>query len=369
MSESNTDRAGGTAPPLGRRPRRVVQDALVREASYAPESDLPWLVEPAIERVDLVQWAQAHRSHLDAKLCERGAILFRGFEVRDVDDFRRLVNATSDGLVKYTYRASPRAEVGDRVYTSTDYPADQSIFPHNEHAFSPVFPRKLFFYCDTPPSRGGETPLGSGRAVRDAIAPAVRRKFHEKGVMYLRNYGKHMGLPWETVFQTTDRAAVEAYCREHDITWRWRPDGGLSTRQVGPAFVRHPVTSECLWFNHATFFHVTTLAPALREALLASYAETELPNNTYYGDGSEIEAHVLEELRAAYARPMVSFPWRKGDVLMVDNLLVTHARNPYEGPRRILVGMAEPIAAGAVRLAPDDALSSGVSAGDPEWTD
>jgi hypothetical protein len=31
-----------------------------------------------------------------------------------------------------------------------------------------------------------------------------------------------------------------------------------------------------------------------------------------------------------------------GDILMVDNMLVAHGREPFSGPRKILVAMAEP---------------------------
>jgi alpha-ketoglutarate-dependent taurine dioxygenase len=98
-----------------------------------------------------------------------------------------------------------------------------------------------------------------------------------------------------------------------------------------------------VWFNHGTFFHVSTLDPETRLALLAQVGEADLPNNTYYGDGSPIEPEVLDHLREAYRRETVSFPWEAGDVLMVDNMLVAHGRSPFAGPRQILVGMSHPI--------------------------
>lgn len=332
------------------RRRAVTLGSVVREGPYSAELNLPWLIQSVTDGVDAIQWALNNKERLESMLCHHGAILFRGFSLKGVEDFRRFVDATSSGLVKYTYRASPRQEVSDSVYTSTEYPADQSIFPHNEHAFSPVFPRKLFFYCETPSQTGGETPIGNGRRIRDAIPAATRQKFREKGVMYLRNYGINMGLPWQTVFQTEDPAEVEKYCREHNISWRWKPNGKLSTQQVGPAFIRHPHTGEELWFNHATFFHVTTLSTAIRDALCSSFEESDLPNNTYYGDGSAIEQEVLEGLRAAYLGQMVKFPWQRGDLLMVDNMLVVHGRSPFQGFRRILVGMAEPTDAQSVKI-------------------
>jgi hypothetical protein len=98
-----------------------------------------------------------------------------------------------------------------------------------------------------------------------------------------------------------------------------------------------------VWFNHAAFFHISTLEPSAQEVLLAGSGEEELPNNTYYGDGSPIEFSVLEEIREAYRRETVSFSWQEGDLLMLDNMLVAHGRNPYVGRRKILVAMADPV--------------------------
>jgi alpha-ketoglutarate-dependent taurine dioxygenase len=116
----------------------------------------------------------------------------------------------------------------------------------------------------------------------------------------------------------------------------------LTTRQIRPAVARHPRTGEMVWFNHATFFHVSTLASSIRDALLSQFSEEDLPNNTYYGDGGPIEPGVLDELRAAYAEATRTFTWQTGDLLLLDNMLMAHAREPFTGPRSILVGLAMP---------------------------
>ena len=51
---------------------------------------------------------------------------------------------------------------------------------------------------------------------------------------------------------------------------------------------------------------------------------------------------VFDQVRAVWAEETVSFPWAEGDVLMLDNMLVAHARRPFEGPRKVVVAMAEP---------------------------
>ncbi|MFL6253469.1 MAG: TauD/TfdA family dioxygenase, partial [Pyrinomonadaceae bacterium] len=172
---------------------------------------------------------------------------------------------------------------------------------------------------------------------------SVRERFAEKGWMYVRNFGDGLGLDWRTVFQTTERAVVEEHCRRHGIEFEWKDGGRLRTRSVRPAVARHPRTSEMVWFNHATFFHVTTLEPPVRELLMREFDERDLPTNTFYGDGSPIEESVADELREAYRQETVVFPWQRGDLLVLDNMLTAHGRRPYAGERRILVGMAEPV--------------------------
>jgi hypothetical protein len=70
--------------------------------------------------------------------------------------------------------------------------------------------------------------------------------------------------------------------------------------------------------------------------------EEELSTMTYYGDGSPIEPDTIEEIREAFAAERCQFDWTPGDVLLIDNMLVAHARQPYTGARRIAVAMADP---------------------------
>jgi alpha-ketoglutarate-dependent taurine dioxygenase len=288
-------------------------------------------------------WVAENKTNIADQLLEHGGILFRGFGVRTTREFERFIELASGEMLEYSERSSPRSRVTDRnIYTSTDYPPQQSIFVHNENSYKRNFNLKIFFFCETPALQGGATPIADCRNVYARISPEVRERFVEKGWMYTRIYGDGFGLDWQTTFQTRDRNVVEEHCRRNGIATEWTSDGRLKTRAVLPAVIKHPVSGETVWFNHATFFHVSTLEAGLREGLLASFEnEADLPTNTYYGDGSNIEPETLDELRAAYRQETVSFPWQRGDILMLDNILAAHGRAPYEGPRKILVGMTE----------------------------
>jgi alpha-ketoglutarate-dependent taurine dioxygenase len=318
------------------------QDNLVRAEYLEAGKMLPLVIRPALDGVGLLAWAVANKEFIQEELHRHGAILFRGFGACSVADFEQFIRAVAGDMLEYVERSSPRHPVSGNIYTSTDYPADQDIFLHNENSYQRTWPLKIFFMCMTPARQGGQTPIADVRNVLRRIDPAVRERFREKRVMYARNFRDGLGLSWKAVFQTEDRSVVDDYCERNGIKTSWMPGNRLRTRQYGQAIIAHPKTGEEVWFNHAAFFHISTLDPAISDVLMEALGEDELPNNTYYGDGSPIEPDALENIRNAYREEMVIFPWQCGDILMLDNMLTAHGRTAYEGDRKILVGMGEP---------------------------
>jgi len=327
---------------IRRAPISSASQTLVQTGPLSANASLPLVITPAVVGVNLTEWARLNKSFIEAEFLKYGAILYRGFNLKTADDFDNVLQAMTGELLEYSERSSPRSEVGHRIYTSTDYPASQAIFPHNEHSYSKRFPLRLFFFCVRPAESGGETPIADCRKVFRRLSPETAERFIRKGWMYVRNFNDGMGLSWQTVFQTEDKARVENYCRDFGIQAEWKAGNRLRTRQVRPAMATHPIIGEQVWFNHIAFFHVSTLEASMRDALLAEFKEEDLPNNTYYGDGSKIEPQVLDELRQAYLQELISFPWRQGDLLMIDNMLTAHSRTPFSGERKILVAMSAP---------------------------
>ncbi|QDQ10240.1 TauD/TfdA family dioxygenase [Streptomyces spectabilis] len=312
-------------------------------AGWAGAGTLPGLHRPKDPGTRVQDYIHTHRAALRAQLTERGALLLRGFDVAGVDGFDGAVRAFSGTPpLAYAERSSPRSTIKGQVYTSTDYPPDEEIFLHNENSYQAVWPRALYFYCVEPPTTQGATPLADTRQVLRSLDPEVRDEFERRGWQVVRNFHPGFGVPWQEAFNTTDKAAVTAYCAEHDITAEWRPGGGLRTTAVRRAVHRHPGTGEQVWFNHATFFNLTTLAKDVSAGLRAIFDDPDLPTHTYYGDGGAIPDAVTDQLRAAYRAATVRFDWQRDDVLIVDNMLTAHAREPFTGPRRIAVAMAEP---------------------------
>jgi alpha-ketoglutarate-dependent taurine dioxygenase len=308
-----------------------------------PLHDEPFLlgIDATTPGVDLTAWITEHRARLLDDLDRYGAVRLRGFAVDDAAEFSQAARAISGDLLGYLERAAPRTEVADKVFTSTEFNNEQWIPFHHEMSYSHNWPSRLYFYCETPSAQGGATPVASERAVFPRIPEEVRERFTRSGVRYVRNYGSHLDLSWREVFQTSDRAEVEAYCTAAGTRFTWIGEDGLRTESVRQATARHPRTGETVWFNHAHLFHISNMPSEMSQALVSEFGIEGLPRNAYYGDGSPIEDEVVELIRNLYAEAAVSFPWERGDVLVVDNFLATHAREPFHGERSILVAMSD----------------------------
>ena len=313
---------------------------LVRFAPLDEESGLPLVVRPRIKGVDLVEWASHNLGLIESLLLEHGALLFRSFNHNPTTDFERFATAICPDLFSDNGE-HPRQNVSGNVYTPIFYPADKKVLWHNENSFNHQWPLKIWFGCLSPAEHGGETPLADSRKVFRSIPRKIRECFVEKQVMYVRAYGKGPGLDWQAVFKTTDRAKVEEHCSRSFMDFEWKADGTLTTRAVRPAVVRHPKTRELSWFNQAQHWHISCLDEATRKSLTTLFAEGDLPRNCYYGDGSRIEDSVMDEILEVYKRLEVSFAWERGDIMVLDNLLTAHARNPFRGERKLLVAMGD----------------------------
>ena len=302
--------------------------------------ELPVVIESDCDS-EVTVWARSHREVIEEKLRSPGALLLRGFNIYTESDFREAVAVVCGEPLSYSYRSTPRTSVAPGIYTATEYPAGLSIPLHNENAYQRDWPLLLFFFCVYPAERGGQTPLADTLKVTNRIDAKVRETFLRKQVKYIRNYRGDIDLPWQTVFQTESAADVEEYCRSQDIAYEWTPNGTLRTSQVCHAFAEDPRTGARVWFNQAHLFHPSSLDLRTREELFARFDEKDLPRNATYGDGSPIEADALANIRRAFEREATSFDWEAGDLLILNNMRVSHGRTPFSGKRRVLAAMGQ----------------------------
>ena len=256
-------------------------------------------------------------------------ILFRGFHVAP-SEFGAVAAAAAPSAIDYLGGTSARTRVDGNVYLSTTFPAKYTLMQHFEMAYLRRWPLKLLFYCETASPEGGETPVASARALMKRLDPRIVEMFTEKKVKYVREMGPELTRTWQATFETTDKAAVEKHCASAGIEFEWLDGDRLRVSNVAQGTARHPKTGELTWFNSAHFLHAE-----LRE----------IPNNgqsCFFGDGSPIDVGILREVRAAFDEVSLAFPWEQGDVMLVDNMLASHGRRPFSGPRRILAWLAEP---------------------------
>lgn len=313
------------------KPKRVAALVTVEES----DSDLP-VIQPQADVV-LEAWLADNQADVNSLLRKRGGVRFRGFYDGSVEEFERFNAVALRTPVPYCDRSSPRTMVSEHVYTSTDYPSDQTIHMHSELSYSPQSPRRLTFYCQVPADSGGVTPLADNRSILKALPEETATKFRKLGVCYRRKLTPEIGLRWQEAFSAQTREEAESRCRANDMSFEWEAENVLRLQWTRPATVRHRESGQEIWFNHAFFFHPLSLPDAVRHQIDAS----DMPFTACFGDGSPITENEYSQIMSAYRQATLRAPWRRGDVVLLDNELVSHGRDPFKGPRRILVALGD----------------------------
>ena len=288
-------------------------------------------------------WAAEHKDALRATVAEHGSVMVRGLELRDAAEVSAVFRQLSTGLMTEREAFASRRIYSDGVYSSATWPANQPMCMHHELSYTLEFPGLLLFACLSAPTSGGATAVADSRAVLNALPAELVTRFERDGWMLTRSYNDEIGATVAEAFGTDDRGAVESYCHANGIGFEWQPDGGLYTWQRRSAVVLHPVTGQRCWFNQIAFLNEWTIDPEVREYLVDMYGEEGLPFNTRFGNGDAIGADVVQLLNQVYEANTVREPWQVGDLMLVDNIRTAHSREAYEGPREILVGMADPV--------------------------
>ncbi|MGY8527503.1 condensation domain-containing protein [Paracidovorax citrulli] len=339
---SKLDKLGKLAQLPRRGPEPAVPQLsagpLVTTSFLAADRTFPIVIEPASSDLDPVAWAHAQRDTIESTLCRHGGILLRGFALRTPQEFEAFAEAIEPGLYG-SYGDLPKKEGGRNTYRSTPYPEREMILFHNESAHLSRWPRKQWFFCELPSLTGGATPIVDCREMLRRLPPELAEQFERKGLRYVRTFNHKLDVSWRDFFRTESRDEVEARLRASGTDFAWLDADTLQTRELCPAVIAHPVTGERSFFNQVQLHHAACLDPEVRRDLLEIVGPERMPRQVTFGDGSPIGDDVMALIGELYEACAVRFDWRQGDVVMLDNMLAAHARDPYQGPRKIVVAM------------------------------
>lgn len=325
--------------------------------SFINKEQLPIVIQSttSLSKGDFFQLLTSERANFRQKITKYGGILFRGFPLQNADDFAEAIRYLGLGqFVDYIGGDSPRNKLNDGVYTSTEAPPSIKIPLHNELSFVKYYPKNIYFFCEVPPQAKGETILADARKVCEAVGSEVKQRFVNKNLRYVSCYyykSKMMEFvnriqpshkSWIQVFETHCKKEVEQKCHEHEFEYQWNKNDWLKISQVRPAIMTHPETGEKIWFNQA---HLYDFNPRLLGSwryvgakLFYCRPHTKL-HEIFYGDHTPISRKDLYHILDVLDAQTVAFPWKKGDLLALDNVLTMHGRETFEGKRRILTAM------------------------------
>jgi len=348
----------------------------MKEYFLNEKQQLPLVLEPDgdASAEGLKEYIRKNHKAVTDKMIQSGAILFRGFDINTPKLFEE-ISALIDPNLKNDYLGtSPRDKVAgtDYVFSASELPGFYPIMQHCEMSYMKNKPVKLFFYCNVEPDYGGETPVCNFRKVYQDLDPEVRTAFEKRGVKLVRNYsapGKRSRLnlfelkSWTDIFHTTDRAEVEKQFHKYHVDFAWKENGNLRLTHINNAVTEHPVTKEKVWFNHTQVFNIdaagveyeyihkrqkrlkTLFFKKFISAMVAVRKLTikaeDQSMNMLFADGTEIPKSYIRSIEETIWKNMVIFPWKKNDVLAIDNLGTSHGRLPYEGKRQIMVCWSE----------------------------
>lgn len=303
------------------------------------------IIRPAKPGLSLAESVREGHADVRKVLRSHGSILFRGWGILTAEAFSNVVAASGGARMPYEHHSTPRKEIQSLVYTSTEVSKERSIPIHNEMAYSARWPQLLWFGCLSTASLGGATPIAEMANVLRDIPAALEDRVASRKLQYVRTYHDDIGQSWRDAFPGMDRPEVDAYCGREGTAASWLGTDRLRTSRVCDGIREHPHTKTRLWFNQLLVFHASSLPVAIRHALVSLVGADKLPRNVLYGDGEPISDEDVQVVREICDYHTLTFAWHPGDVLVLDNMRWAHGRQPFEGPRRVVVAMTDPVSA------------------------
>ena len=315
-----------------------------RAAGDTPSAQLPIFLDLGSQTISAQQWMGENQETVHDAIADHGAVLFRNTGISSPETFERFCTTLTPDLASYVGGGSPRTRISGGVYTSTEYVSRVSIPLHCEASYLQQMPSRLWFYCHQPSDVGGRTPIGDMRRVAARLDPDLVDRFRKKGLLYVMNMSARdgFGKTWCDTYETQDRDVAERRVRDQGHECEWTGDGTLRVLMRQAAERAHPTTGAPIWVNQAVNWHAAHLGMDRFRSLERVYgAQINFPKSVLFDDGTEIDIEDILAIQNALATEEVRFDWRQGDVLLLDNNLISHGREPFRGERKVFVALAE----------------------------
>ncbi len=284
-------------------------------------------------------WITENAGQLGQQAASHGAVLLRGLPLASPEDFDAAVTAFKFPTFSYENSLSNayRINYTPRVFSANEAPPEVTIFLHHEMAQTPIYPSKLFFFCQTTPAEGGETPICRSDILWERLTeqlPDFASSCRDKGLKYsLTMAGESdessgMGRSWQNTFSAESREAAEARMNELGYSWQWQPNGDLrATTPVLPA-VRDLGDGRSSFFNQ----------------LIAAFSGWKDTRNDpskaiTFGDDTTLDPDDVAKASELADEVTFNIPWQDGDLALVDNYTAMHGRRTFSGTRKVLASL------------------------------
>jgi hypothetical protein len=252
-----------------------------------------------------------------------GLLLFRGFDA-DCDRFLRFTESGGTRFLVHHNGEGRNYVDGDPTF-ATVAKSNKPIDFHLEMASNPIKPDVLWFLCEAPSLWRGRIGFADGRAVLKGLTQRTRKLIEEKGFLY-----RFDSIPF-SIWNPSVKALIGAKAENLDLVRRL-------LRRNGHRFgVSNAVISADGTLSMEYRVAPIYVAPFCGEEVLAC-GLLDNPNRTLFGDGMAVDrASYLEVAQSTYQNS-VWLDWQAGDVAVVDNTRVMHAREAFEDDqRRVLI--------------------------------
>ena len=295
--------------------------------------------QAAVSLAEACEWVRGRRDDLLEKSALHGAILFRGFPLVTAEDFDAFVTAFD--LPNFTYYESlsnaVRVNKTPRVFTANEAPPDVTILLHHEMAQTPIYPSRLFFFCEQAAEEGGATPICRSDVLWERLAarcPEFARDCEAKGLKYTNvmpadnDPTSGMGRGWQSTLRSQTPAEAENRLKGLGYSWEWLPGECLKATTPKLPAVYHLPDGRKSFFNQ----------------LIAAFKGWKDTRNDpakaiTFGDGSPLDREAVNIAAELGEELSFNVPWQRGDVTLVDNFVVMHGRRTFRGTRKVLASL------------------------------